>query len=102
MNLLNLFVFRSRSITPVATKPLTTGEDTTPQAKKRRLSRTGSIKSSGANVTSPNAVIQQSSVHTLFASEFFNNISKGYDILLHIFQYLKVQVSKRNIAIKDK
>ena len=34
-----------------------------------------------------------SSVHTLFATNFFNNVSVGYNVLLHTFQYLKVQVS---------
>lgn len=28
-----------------------------------------------------------------FSTNFFSNVSMGYDILLHIFQYLKVQVS---------
>lgn len=33
------------------------------------------------------------SVHTLFATDFFNNVSTGYNVLLHTFQYLKVQVN---------
>lgn len=32
-----------------------------------------------------------SSVHTLFATNFFNNVSTGYNVLMHTFQYLKVQ-----------
>lgn len=36
------------------------------------------------------------SVHTMFASEFFNNVSRGYDVLFNVFQYLKVQVEITN------
>lgn len=91
------FSFRSRPITPTGTKPLTTGEDTTPQLKKRRLSgnialKTGGTASGAANAVGNGGVIASPSVHKLFATEFFSNISKGYDILLHTFQYLKVQV----------
>lgn len=32
-----------------------------------------------------------SSVHTLFATNFFDNVSTGYNVLMHTFQYLKVQ-----------
>lgn len=54
-----------------------TGDDTAaPPSKKRRLSK-------GA----PPA----DSSHSLFAADFFENISRGYDILLHTFQYLKFQ-----------
>lgn len=39
-----------------------------------------------------------------FTSNFFSNVSVGYDVLLHTFQYLKVQVkvllSKNNINLK--
>lgn len=93
----------------------TTGEDSTPPLKKRLLSRSVSSKVQTPN-TSPNSRIaspatsriatipqgaekqQQpqrtgtASVHTLFATDFFNNVSTGYNVLLHTFQYLKVQV----------
>lgn len=38
-----------------------------------------------------NAGASSSSVHTLFATDFFNNVSTGYNVLMHTFQYLKVQ-----------
>ncbi|XP_055312516.1 uncharacterized protein LOC129574468 isoform X2 [Sitodiplosis mosellana] len=59
---------------------------------------TSSRSSSTANRTSPSLPAANNvyasapaSVHSVFASEFFNNVSRGYDILFNIFQYLKVQ-----------
>lgn len=96
----------------------TTGEDATPPLKKRLLSRSVSSKVQTPNsspnsriaspatsriATMPQGVEKQqpqrgvgagaASVHTLFATDFFNNVSTGYNVLLHTFQYLKVQVN---------
>lgn len=82
---------RSSPNTAIGTKTSTAGDDTaTTQAKKRRLSGGNLARGAGSidNGTS------METVHRLFATEFFSNISKGYDILLHTFQYLKVQVCR--------
>lgn len=69
-------------------KPLTTGEDSTPQTKKSSRSNSGAV---ATNTSAADTSTSLASVHTLFAADFFNNISKGYSILLQTFQYLKVQ-----------
>lgn len=48
------------------------------------LSSTKRKGDSGGGTTSSN-----------FSTHFFSNVAIGYDILLHIFQYLKVQVCMR-------
>lgn len=67
------FISRSRPHTPVSGAKSTTSRKSSPVANN-------------AYVSAP------PSVHTMFASEFFNNVSRGYDVLFNIFQYLKVQV----------
>lgn len=96
----------------IRTSAPTTGEDSTPPLKKRLLSRSVSSKvqtpssSPNSRIASPAAAkiaimppgiekrsTGNASVHTLFATDFFNNVSTGYNVLLHTFQYLKVQVN---------
>lgn len=73
-----LFINCFRSQATTATKPLLTGDDTNiPPTKKRRLS--------------DNIQQMTSTSNSLFAIDFFDNVSRGYNILLHTFQYLKVQ-----------
>lgn len=94
---------------------LTTGEDSSPPTKKRMLSRSSSkvqtpvsspTHSPGAQTSTTNFGADankikrnnvmssvEPSVHTMFASNFLSNVSVGYDVLLHTFQYLKVQVN---------
>lgn len=102
---------------------LTTGEDATnPPLKKRLLSRnvagkvqtpkgspnnmspkvagggggeqtTTVTKSKSNRTTTMTTAAATPTMHTLFAMNFFNNVSTGYNVLLHTFQYLKVQVS---------
>lgn len=67
------FTSRSRPHTPVSGAKSTTSRKSSPVANN-------------AYVSAP------PSVHTMFASEFFNNVSRGYDVLFNVFQYLKVQV----------
>lgn len=83
-NVLKIVIYRSRPVTPIG-------------GAKSTLSRSGSTTNrstpplpatSNAYATAP------ASVHSVFASEFFNNVSRGYDILFNIFQYLKVQVGQ--------
>lgn len=78
------FTSRSRPHTPVS------------GAKSTTTSRKSSPIANNAYVSAP------PSVHTMFASEFFNNVSRGYDVLFNVFQYLKVQVeiiSKLNVWV---
>lgn len=102
---------------------LTTGDDTiTPSFNKKRIISRNSSKthtptgSPSSHTTtlqqqqqqqlhhhtqlSPKAnnnITSLPSVHRLFANDFFNNVSLGYDLLLHTFQYLKVQVSHKHM-----
>lgn len=81
------FCFRSRPQTPV-------GVVKSNSSKSVATANRASPSLPAANNVYASA---PASVHSVFASEFFNNVSRGYDILFNIFQYLKVQV--RNILI---
>ncbi|XP_055312508.1 uncharacterized protein LOC129574468 isoform X1 [Sitodiplosis mosellana] len=76
----------------------TTKSSSRPHTPVAGSKSTSSRSSSTANRTSPSLPAANNvyasapaSVHSVFASEFFNNVSRGYDILFNIFQYLKVQ-----------
>ncbi|KAG4075136.1 hypothetical protein HA402_006153 [Bradysia odoriphaga] len=90
---------------------LTTGEDGSPPAKKRMLSRSSSKAqtpvsspthspgaSAGLNFGGDASKIKRNNInsveplsHTLLASNFMSNAAIGYKVLLDTFQYLKVQ-----------
>lgn len=84
--------FSYRSAAQGVPKALTTGEDSTPPSNRNKKVARNVTHAPGGSIAKPAPLVSSSSVHTLFAAEFFSNISKGYDILLHTFQYLKVQV----------
>lgn len=50
-----------------------------------------STAAAAAATTIASRTSSSSSVHTLFATDFFNNVSTGYNVLMNTFQYLKVQ-----------
>lgn len=82
-----MVVCRSRPHTPTGgAKPTLSRSGSTTARSSPPLPATND-----ANATAP------VSVHAVFASEFFNNVSRGYDILFNIFQYLKVQVGQCKI-----
>lgn len=73
-------LFRSKLLS--SSKALATGNGSSSKSRNRKcLPHSSSSDPQSAT-----------SAKTVFALDFFNNISRGYDILLHTFQYLKVQV----------
>ncbi|XP_031632662.1 uncharacterized protein LOC116346640 isoform X3 [Contarinia nasturtii] len=71
---------------------------TNSKSKSRPHTPVAGSKSNSSRRSSPSLPVANNayastplSVHSMFASEFFNNVSRGYDILFNIFQYLKVQ-----------
>lgn len=50
------------------------------------------IKKSNRRGRPPVPINIEPTVQNIFAANFFNNVSIGYDILLNTFQYLTIQV----------
>lgn len=69
---------------------------TSPTSKNIPLASPSDVAAKSGRTSKIAVTNVQSSVHTLFATNFFNNVSQGYNVLLHTFQYLKMQV--RNVT----